>query len=97
MDLSAIIAQIIGGAVGGTAGGKILKDADLGQIGNIIAGAVGGVGGGSILGSLLGVGGAAAGDVDFAALAGQLVGGGISGLVVQIVVGLVINKFFKKA
>lgn len=26
MDLTSILAQIVGGAVGGTAGGKILKD-----------------------------------------------------------------------
>ena len=31
------LAQLIGGAAGGTAGGKILKDSDLGQIGNLLA------------------------------------------------------------
>lgn len=33
MDLTSILAQIVGGAVGGTAGGKILKDSDLGSLG----------------------------------------------------------------
>jgi hypothetical protein len=36
---------------GGAAGGKLVKDADLGQIGNLIAGAIGSVGGGQLLGT----------------------------------------------
>lgn len=93
--MEAIIAQLIGGAVGGTAGGKVVKDSDLGNIGNLIAGAVGGVGGGQLLGALLGGAGAAtagAGGFDLAAMAGQLVGGGVAGAIVQVVVGLIKNK-----
>ena len=75
MDLSGILAELIGGAVGGGAGGKIVKDSDLGNIGNIIAGAIGGLGGGSIAGALLGgVGGDAAAGLDIGALASQFVG-----------------------
>jgi len=59
MDIGTILAQLIGGAVGGTAGGKVIKESDLGSLGNLIVGAIGGVGGGSLLGSILG---AAAGD-----------------------------------
>ncbi len=81
-----IIAQIVGGALGGIGGGKAVKGADMGNIGNLIAGALGGLGGGQILGGLLG------GGTDIAAMAGNLVGGGISGLVVQVVVGLILKK-----
>ena len=79
-----------------TAGGKVVKEPDLGNIGNLIAGALGGVGGGTILGLLLGAGGAAADGVDLSALAGQLVGGGVAGAVVQIIAGLIINKVLKR-
>ena len=43
MDLTSLIVQAVGGAAGGTAGGKFIKGGDMGQIGNLIAGAVGGV------------------------------------------------------
>lgn len=81
-----IITQLIGGAVGGLGGGKAVKGADMGNIGNLIAGAIGGIGGGQLLGGLL------AGGTDIAAIAGNLVGGGISGLVVQVVVGMIVKK-----
>lgn len=95
--MEAIVAQLIGGAIGGTGGGKVVKASDLGNIGNMIAGAVGGVGGGALLNSILGMAGPTVGGVDIAALAGQLVGGGIAGAIVQIIVGMVINKVIKKA
>ncbi|MCB2124860.1 MAG: hypothetical protein H6897_05470 [Rhodobacteraceae bacterium] len=81
-----ILSQLIGGAVGGLGGGKVVKDADMGNIGNLIAGALGGIGGGQLIGGLLGSG------TDIAALAGNLVGGGVAGLIVQVVVGLVVKK-----
>ncbi|MFN6952613.1 MAG: hypothetical protein ACK4NE_08500 [Albidovulum sp.] len=81
-----ILSQLIGGAIGGLGGSKVVKDADMGSIGNLIAGAVGGVGGGQLLGGLLG------GGTDIAAIAGNLVGGGVAGLIVQVVVGLVLKK-----
>lgn len=81
-----IIAQLIGGALGGVGGGKAVKGADMGNIGNLIAGALGGIGGGQLMGGMLGAG------TDIAALAGNLVGGGVAGLVVQVVVGLILKK-----
>ncbi|RNF33185.1 hypothetical protein A7A09_018380 [Paracoccus methylarcula] len=84
------MAQLVGGAGGGFAGGKAVKDSDLGQTGNLIAGAIGGLGGGSILGSMIG------GDAGAGALIGQLVGGGVGGLILQVVVGLIKNKFMAK-
>ena len=91
-----ILGQLIGGAVGGVGGGKVVKGGDMGGIGNLIAGAVGGVGGGQLLGGLMSGGAAdaaaAAGGFDIASLATNLVGGGVAGLVVQVVVGMVVNR-----
>lgn len=90
-----ILAQLIGGGLGGLGGGKAVKGADMGNLGNLIAGTLGGLGGGQILGGLMGAGtdaAAAAGGVDIASLASNLVGGGVAGLVVQVVVGMVLKK-----
>jgi hypothetical protein len=97
-SMETILAQLIGGLAGGAASGKLVKDADLGQIGNLIAGGIGGVGGGQLLGALLGgaTGDAAAG-LDIAALAGQLVGGGVAGAIVQVVVGMIKNKHLARS
>jgi hypothetical protein len=97
-SMETILAQLIGGLAGGAASGKLVKDADLGQIGNLIAGGIGGVGGGQLLGALLGgaTGDAAAG-LDIAALAGQLVGGGVAGAIVQVVVGMIKNKLLARS
>lgn len=92
MDFTAIIAQLIGGAAGGTASGRAVPSTDLGQIGNLIAGAVGGLGGGSILTAILGTGGAAAGGLDIASLAASLIGGGAGGAVLQLVAGFIKSK-----
>jgi hypothetical protein len=85
-----LIIQLIAGVIGGNGAGAALKDYDLGKLGNTIAGAIGGVGGGQILQALipalLGSGG-----LDIGAILGQLVGGGVSGAIVTILVGVVKN------
>lgn len=81
-----ILSQLIGGALGGVGGGRVVKGGDMGGIGNLIAGALGGVGGGQLLGGLLG------GGTDIGAIASNLVGGGVAGLIVQVVVGMVVKK-----
>jgi hypothetical protein len=89
-----LIAQIVGGALGGAGGGKAVSGSSMGGLGNMLAGAAGGLGGGSLLGGLMGSGAeAAAGGLDIASIAGNLVGGGVSGLVVQVVLGMIIKKF----
>ncbi len=87
-----LLAQLVGGAVGGMGGGKVAKGGDMGGLGNLIAGAVGGVGGGQLLGGMMGAGEAAAGGLDIASMATNLVGGGVAGLVVQVVVGMVVKR-----
>jgi uncharacterized membrane protein YeaQ/YmgE (transglycosylase-associated protein family) len=85
-SLLPLILQIIAGAVGGNAGGAVLKDSNLGGLGNTIAGALGGLGGGSVLGPLLGM--AASGGFDI----GNIAASGIGGIILQIIVGLIKNK-----
>ena len=55
MDMNLII-QLIAGALGGNAGGAMLKNLNLGTAGNSIAGILGGGLGGQILGMLGGAG-----------------------------------------
>lgn len=95
MDLTAIITQLVGGAIGGLGGGKIIKDSDLGPIVNLIVGAIGGLGGGALTGQMMGMA-PAAGSMDIGALVAQLVGGGVGGLILQVVIGLIKNKMLAR-
>jgi len=89
-----LIVQLIAGAIGGNAAGKISKGLDLGALGNSIAGAAGGVGGGYLLQTLLPglLGAAEGGGIDIAALASQAVGGGVAGLIVTAIIGAIKNR-----
>jgi hypothetical protein len=93
-----LIIQLLSGAAGGTGVAKASKTLDLGPIGNAIVGALGGAGGGSILSSLVPAlaGTAANGGFDIAVLAGQLVGGGVSGAIVTAIVGLIRNALVQR-
>src|SRR5260370_22027709 len=66
-----LIIQLLSGAAGGNIIGNILKQYNLGPLGNSIAGIVGGGLGGQLLNMVLG-GGAAAGTAATAATAGGL-------------------------
>lgn len=103
MDITALIIQLIAGAVGGNVAGKVLKKYDLGTLGNSIAGIIGGGIGGQILSAVLGGAGmpdaAAAttgGGLDIASIVGNIAGGGVGGAVLMIIVGL-IRKAMAKA
>ena len=56
MNMTALIIQLIAGAIGGNAAGGVAKDTNLGPVLNTILGAVGGGVGGQILNSVLGLG-----------------------------------------
>lgn len=89
MDMTALIIQLIAGAVGGNIGGALLKNFSLGTVGNSIAGIAGGGLGGVILNAVLGSGAADAG------LIGQIAGGGVGGTVLMIIVGIIKNAMAK--
>ena len=98
MNFLPLLLQLIGGAIGGNAAGSLAKDASLGTAGNTIAGALGGGVGMQILGALFpalaGIGGAAAtgGSMDIGAILGSLAGGGVTGAIIQYVVGMIKNR-----
>jgi hypothetical protein len=86
-----LIVALVCGAAGGNIAGSLLKDYNLGTVGNSIAGIIGGGLGGQILGLILGSAGAAAtgGGLDIASIIEQVVGGGLGGGVLMIIVGLI--------
>ena len=71
-----LIIQLIAGAAGGNIAGSLLKQYNLGTLGNSIAGIVGGGLGGQLLGMLMGTG-ASGGGMDIGSLIAQVVGGGV--------------------
>ncbi|PWB80863.1 MAG: hypothetical protein C3F11_16885 [Methylocystaceae bacterium] len=93
-----LIIQLVAGAAGGAGVGRTAKNLDLGPLANSIVGALGGAGGGSILSSLVPAlaGAANGGGFDIAVLAGQIVGGGVSGAVVTAIVGLIRNALAQR-
>jgi hypothetical protein len=94
MDLTALIIQLISGAIGGNAVGAAAKESSLGPLGNTITGALGGGIGGQILSSVLGLGGAAAASgLDIGTIVQGFLTGGVSGGVTALVIGLLKSKF----
>ena len=93
MNLTALIIQLIAGALGGNAAGNVAKDANLGPLGNSIAGALGGGIGGQILTSILGMGGAAAtSGLDIGSIVSAFLTGGVSGGLTALVIGFLKAK-----
>jgi len=93
MNLTALIIQLIAGALGGNAAGRVSKDMTLGPLGNTIAGALGGGVGGQILNAILGLGGtAAASGLDIGSVVSAFVTGGVSGGVTALAVAFIKSK-----
>jgi uncharacterized membrane protein YeaQ/YmgE (transglycosylase-associated protein family) len=84
-----LVIQLVAGAVGGNVAGTLLKQFNLGPLGNSIAGIVGGGLGGQLLNLLIGGGSAPAGGFDIGSIVTQIVGGGIGGAVLLVIVGLI--------
>lgn len=83
-----LIIQLVSGAVGGNVAGGILKNFNLGTVGNSVVGIVGGGIGGQILSAVLGTG-AAGGGMDVGSIISQIAGGGVGGAVLLAIVGFV--------
>jgi hypothetical protein len=86
-----LIIQLIAGVAGGNVVGLVLKQYDLGIIGNSIAGLIGGGIGAQIIGLLLdGGAGAVVGPngYDIETLIAQVASGGVGGGVLLVLVGL---------
>lgn len=89
MDITSLIIQLLSGAAGGNVVGSVLKNLNLGPVGNTLAGLVGGFLGGNFLGPLIGPGAAATGGLDLTSIIGQVVSGGAGGGVLMALVGLI--------
>ena len=91
MDIFSLILQLLSGAGGGNIVGNVLKNLNLGPVGNSLAGLLGGWLGGTFLGPLIGPGAAAAasGGYDLSALLGQVITGGAGGGALMALVGLI--------
>lgn len=88
-----LVIQAIGGIIGGSGIGPVLKDASLGPVGNSIIGAIGGGVGGQVLQALIpALAGAAGSGVDRSSLVGGAIAGGVSGGAVTAIVGIIKNK-----
>ena len=98
-----LIIQLISGAVGGNVAGALMKNFNLGPIGNSIAGLIGGGLGGQLLSMLTSGGASTAGmaatgsSMDVASILSSLAGGGVGGAVVMAVVGLIKAKMAKSS
>jgi hypothetical protein len=89
MNLVSLIIQLVSGAVGGNVAGGLLKQYDLGMLGNSIAGIVGGGIGGQLLAMLIGGGATAGGNMDIGSIIGQVLSGGIGGGVLMTIIGII--------
>jgi uncharacterized membrane protein YeaQ/YmgE (transglycosylase-associated protein family) len=81
MDMTAVLVQLIAGAVGGNAAGLANKARSLGPLLNTILGALGGLGGGQLAGEAMGGGLAAEGGIS-----------AVVGALVPLIVGMLKKK-----
>lgn len=92
-----LIISLVSGAVGGNVAGAVLKNLNLGTVGNSIAGIVGGAGLSQIL-PLLGMSigdPTAGGGLDIGTIISSLVSGGVGGAGAMALFGVVKNILFK--
>ncbi len=95
MDLLPLIIQLVSGAVGGNVAGALLKNLDLGPVGNSIVGVLGGGLGGQLL-ALLGAGAAPGGSLDLTSIIGSVASGGVGGGALMAIIGA-LKQATKKA
>jgi hypothetical protein len=91
-----LIISLLSGAAGGNIAGKILKNLDLGPLGNSIVGILGGGLGSQILGGVLGGGGDMAAGLDIGSIISSVASGGVGGGVLMAIIGIVKNMMAKK-
>lgn len=93
MDIVQLIIQLVAGAIGGNAAGRMTKSSGLGGAGNSIVGAIGGVILGQVVERLTGgavtadQAAAVASSMDIGAIISSLIGGGAGGAVLTGIIG----------
>jgi uncharacterized membrane protein YeaQ/YmgE (transglycosylase-associated protein family) len=85
MNLTALLVQLLAGALGGYVAGNVSKEMSLGTIGNSVVGALGGGVGGQILFAILGLSGTVQ-------IVSALVVGGVSGGLATLLIGFLKSK-----
>jgi uncharacterized membrane protein YeaQ/YmgE (transglycosylase-associated protein family) len=97
MNIVALIIQLVCGALGGNVAGSLLKNINLGPVGNSIAGILGGGLGGQLLNAAGLFAGAQGGSLDLASIIGNIVSGGVGGGVLMAIIGLIKSMLAKSA
>jgi hypothetical protein len=104
MNITALIIQLVSGAIGGNVAGGALKNLSLGPIWNSILGIIGGGVGGQIVGAMLGGGGmpdaaaaAAGGGLNLESIIGSIAGGGVGGGILMLIVGAIRKAMTRSA
>ncbi|RDJ25289.1 hypothetical protein DWF00_16260 [Bosea caraganae] len=89
-----ILINLIAGAIGGNAAGKVAPSFDIGTIGNTIAGALGGTALGQLIPLVLPAitAAAASGNLSVGSIVTNLISGGAGGAILTAIVGLIKNK-----
>jgi hypothetical protein len=85
MNLTALLVQLLAGALGGYVAGNVSKEMSLGTVGNSVVGALGGGVGGQILFAILGLSGTVQ-------IVSALVVGGVSGGLATLLIGFLKSK-----
>ena len=99
MNWIPLIISLVGGAGGGAAVGKVLKEKGLAPVASMIVGAIGGASSGALL-QALGLGDAATAGgsgTDLTSMIGGLLGGGAGGGALAAIVGLIKSAMGAKA
>lgn len=94
--MTALIIQLLSGAVGGNIAGSLLKKLNLGTLWNSVVGILGGGIGGQILSSLGLFGGGEGAALSLANIVGNIASSGVGGGVLLAIVGLIKNLVAKK-
>ena len=81
-----VILALVAGAIGGNVVGSMLRQYNLGPLGNSIAGILGGGLGGEVLSMILSGGAVDASSVD--SFLAQIIGGGVGGGLLMAIVGI---------
>jgi hypothetical protein len=94
MNIVALLIQVVCGALGGNAVGKLVKNLDLGTLGNSLAGILGGGLGGQLL-NMLGIATGTDGSLDIGSIIGNIASGGVGGGVLMAIIGMIKNAMAK--
>ena len=89
MEFLPLIIQLVSGALGGNAAGKLMPKFDLGTLWNSVAGVAGGGLGGQILGMLGMAAGGGGEAMDIGSIIASVASGGVGGGALMAIIGMI--------